>query len=197
VDTTPAPKEPAVRRSLLPIPLALLLAVVAAPPALGGGFATAGLSSTPDGVAPGEPWKVEITVLQHGRTPLDGLTPMVRIRSGDKSGEFAAKPTGRPGVYRAEVVFPAAGRWHYEVLDGFINEAPHTFPAVEIGNGAGAPAATRASPSSTRVTESAGGIAVGWLWGAGATLLLALAVVGLDRRRRLPEAMPHGAEPAA
>jgi hypothetical protein len=170
VDTTPPPKEPAVRRSLLPIAIALLLGLVAAPPAVGGGWATAGLSSMPDGVAPGEPWNVEITVLQHGRTPLDGLAPTVRIRSGDTMRSFPAEPAGRAGVYRAEVVFPAAGRWRYEVLDGFNNDRPHTYPAVEIGD----------SPAAT----DSGGIAAGWLWGAGAALLLALAVLGVDRRRR-------------
>jgi hypothetical protein len=185
VDTTPAPKEPAVRRSLLPIPLALLLALVAAPAALGGGWATAGLSSTPDGVAPGEPWKVEITVLAHGRTPVDGLAPVVRIRSGDTTRSFPAEPAGRTGVYRAEVVFPAAGRWSYEVLDGYINDRPHTYPAVEIGAGPAAPAAT-----------GDGEIAAGWLWGAGAALLLALAVLGLDRRRRAGT-LPRSPEPAA
>ena len=99
------------RRSLLPFPLALVLALDAAASAHAGGFATVGLSSTPDGVAPGKPWNVEITVLQHGRTPLDGLTPRVQIRSGDKTREFAAKPAGKKGVYRAAVVFPQAGRW--------------------------------------------------------------------------------------
>jgi hypothetical protein len=188
VDTTVPPKELAVRRLLLLIPLALLLA---APAALAGGFATAGLSSTPAGIAPGQPWKVDITVLQHGRTPLQGLTPKVRIRSGGTTREFTAAPTRKAGVYRAEVVFPKAGRWDYEVLDGFINESPHTFPAVDIG--AGAPAATTAPPA----PASDGGIAAGWLWGAGAALLLALAVFGLDRRRHAREAMPRTPEPAA
>jgi hypothetical protein len=182
VDTTLPPKEFAMRRLLLLFPLALLVALLAAPPALGGGFATAGLSSTPAGIASGQPWKVDITVLQHGRTPLSGLTPKVRIHSGATSREFTARATGKPGVYRAVVIFPKAGRWSYEVLDGFINEVPHTFPAVEIGDGASAPAA-----------KADGGIATGWLWGAGAALLLALAVFGLDRRRRLP----HAPEPAA
>ena len=187
------------RRSLLLIPLALLLALLAVPAALGGGFATAGLSSTPEGVAPGQPWKVDITVLQHGRTPLEGLTPMVRIHSGSTTKEFTAKPTGEPGVYRAEVVFPKAGRWDYVVLDGFINEMPHTFPAVEIGGGAGAPAApaATAAPPAPAPAPDGGGIATGWLWGAGAALLLALALLGLDRRRRVADVMAHTPEPAA
>jgi hypothetical protein len=189
-----------VRRSLLLVPLALLLALATAPGALGGGFATVGLSSTPDGIAPGQPWKVDITVLQHGRTPLAGLTPKVRIHCGSTTHEVVASPTGKAGVYRASVVFPSAGRWDYEVLDGFINEVPHTFPAVEIGGGACSPAAaaaTAASPAPAPVADSGGGIAAGWLWGAGAALLLALAVLGLDRRRRGHGALPQTPEPAA
>jgi YtkA-like len=165
-----------VRRSLL---LTVLLALLAAPSALAGGWATVGLDSTPAGVEPGKPWNVDITVLQHGRTPLTGITPMVSIESGGVSKQFIAEPTGEPGVYRASVVFPSAGTWSYEVHDGFI-DVPHTFPAVEIS----APAA----PES--------GIATGWLWGAGAALVLALALLGLDRRRR-PATLPHAPEPAA
>jgi hypothetical protein len=178
-----------VRRSLSLIPLALLFALAAAPPALAGGFATVGLSSTPDGVAPGATWTVDITVLQHGRTPLDGITPKVRIDSGGTSQQFVAKPTGEAGVYRAEVVFPKAGRWSYEVLDGFVNQA-HTFPAVDIGDGA-------AAPPTPATGNGGGGVASGWLWGAGAALLLAFAVLALDRRRRGPDGFTHTPEPAA
>jgi hypothetical protein len=187
-----------VRRSLL---LVLALPLIAAAPAHAGGFATAGLSSTPEGVAPGQPWKVEITVLQHGRTPLDGLTPRIRIESNDASREFTAVPTGRTGVYRAAVVFPKAGRWHYVVLDGFNDQLPHRFPAVRIGGEAAsatAPAATAAPPAPDGAREggAGGGLAAGWLWAAGAALVLALAVLGVDRRRRRPETAPSAPEPA-
>ena len=170
------------RRSPLLVPLALLLALLVAPPALAGGWATVGLDSTPAGVAAGDSWDVDITVLQHGRTALAGLTPIVRIRSGEEIEEFTARPTAKPGVYRASVVFPTGGRWRYEVLDGFRSEVPHTFPPVDIA-GDGAAGAT------------GGGIADGWLWGAGAAALLALAVLGIDRRRRAPA--PRTPEPAA
>ena len=169
------------RRSLLLFPLAALLALVVAAPALAGGFATVGLSSTPEGVAPGKPWTVDITVLQHGRSPMTGLTPVLRIHSGGTTQEFAAKATGKPGTYRAVVVFPKAGHWSYDVLDGFTNAVRHTFPPVQI-----APAATAGD-----------GIATGWLVGAGAALLLALAVFGADRRRRAANGPPHLPEPAA
>jgi hypothetical protein len=179
-----------VRRSLLLFPLALAIALLAPATAVAGGWATAGLSSTPEGVAPGEPWKVDITLLQHGRTPLEGMTPRVQISSRDATREFAAKPTGKPGVYRAEVVFPSAGRWDYRVLDSFNDGMPHTFPAVRIGDGAAAtPAARPPAPDD-------GGIATGWLWGAGAALVLALALLAGDRLRRRPATAPQGAEPA-
>jgi len=187
-------KEYTVRRSLLPSSLAIALLLFAPAVASAGGFATAGLSSTPDGVAPGQPWQVDITVLQHGRTPLVGVTPRVQISRGDTTREFAAKPTGEPGVYRARVVFPSAGSWDYQVLDGFNDQLPHTFPAVRIGDGAAAAAGAPSQPPAP--TPDDGGIAAGWLWGAGLVLLLALVVLLADRERRRPAAAPRGAEPA-
>jgi hypothetical protein len=175
-DNHPLTRGVVVRRLLLLVPLVLVL--VAAPPAFGGGFATVGLSSTPAGIAAGQPWKVDITVLAHGRTPVEGMPATVRIRSGDTVEEFATKETGTPGVYHTDVVFPAAGVWSYEVVDGYIQQV-HTFPDVRI---TGAPGAVAQPP----VGDSDDGIAAGWLWGAGAALLLALAVLGVDRRRRRP-----------
>ena len=65
------------RRVLIALPLALVLLI--APAAYAGGWATVGLSSTPAGTEPGTPWPVEITVLQHGVTPLEGVEPAVII----------------------------------------------------------------------------------------------------------------------
>jgi hypothetical protein len=190
-----------VRRSLLPLLFAIAIPLALPAVAGAGGFATAGLSSTPEGTAPGKPWTVDITILQHGRTPLDGLSPRVQISSGDSIREFAAKPTGEAGVYRAAVVFPTAGRWEYTVLDGFNDQMPHTFPAVRIGDGAASPAAPspadpEPAPAQAPAPPSDDGIAAGWLWGAGAALLLALIVLAADRLRRRPGRAPRGAEPA-
>ena len=69
-----------------------------------------------------------MTILQHGRTPLDDLSPTITIRNGDATKTFNAEPTGKAGVYRASVVFPSAGKWNYEVNDGFITGQPHTYP---------------------------------------------------------------------
>ena len=105
-----------------------------------GGWAMVELSSTPDGLAPGKPWNVDISVLQHGFRPLNGVRPTVTIASADGSVRrtFPTRPTGRAGVHRASVTFPRAGTWRYVVDDGFTMR--HPYPPVQIGAGGGAEA---------------------------------------------------------
>jgi hypothetical protein len=132
-------------RKLLII-LAAALALACAGTALAGGWATVKLSSTPKGVSAGEPWVVDIKVLQHGLAsqPLCCLKPTVTIqkvaaRSASSSWKvsktFRARWNDRLGVYRARVVFPSAGTWRYEVYDSFVQYGgaqTHTFAAVRI-----------------------------------------------------------------
>ena len=119
--------------------LAVVAAAVAVPAASAGGWATVGLSSLPpSGLKAGQPWPVDITVLQHGQTPLTGVTPIVRIRDGDGKAvaTFSGTPTGKPGVYHAVVRFPGEGTYAYEVYDGFGTYGgaqTHTFKPVQIG----------------------------------------------------------------
>jgi hypothetical protein len=133
------------RRSLLVLAAASALALAGT--ALAGGWATVQLSSTPRGLSAGEPWVVNITVLQHGRTPLDGLKPTLTIRKASSrttsvaakprltTRTFAARPAGSTGVYRVRVVFPSAGTWRYEVYDGFVQYGgarTHHYAPVKI-----------------------------------------------------------------
>jgi len=133
------------RRSVLVLAAASALALAGT--AWAGGWATVQLSSTPRGLSAGEPWLVNITVLQHGRTPLDGLKPTLTIRKSSPriassvakgrptTRTFAARPAGRPGVYRVRVVFPNAGTWRYEVYDGFLQYGgarTHRYAPVKI-----------------------------------------------------------------
>ena len=119
--------------------LVLAVAVVAAPVASAGGWATVGLSSLPPtGLKAGQPWPVDITVLQHGQTPLSGVTPVLRLRDdgGKVVGTFKGTPTKRSGVYHTVVRFPAEGTYTYEVYDGFTRYGQakaHTFKPVTIG----------------------------------------------------------------
>ncbi len=137
------------RKSLIVV--AAAVALVCASTALAGGWATVRLSSSPKGMSADKPWVVDITVLQHGLAsqPLSGLRPTVTIRrvaqlrsttnaALEKSLTFKARPTGRPGVYRARVVFPNAGMWRYEVYDAFTmydGARTHTFAPVKISVG--------------------------------------------------------------
>ena len=116
--------------------LAVMGAALAVPTAAtAGGWATVGFDPPPDGLAPGEPWQVEMTILQHGRTPLEGVKPRVIVTpagGGDRK-TFPARATDKPGVYRATVAFPSAGTWRYVVDDGFA--AQHNYPPVQVGKG--------------------------------------------------------------
>jgi hypothetical protein len=119
--------------------LALVLALAAlALPAAGaaGGFATVGVAPLPGDIGAGDRWTPTLTILQHGRTPLDGLQPRLTIHSpGGGTHTFDARPTGEPGRYAVEVRFPSAGTWRYEVDDDFATT--HTFAPVTVGTTAG------------------------------------------------------------
>jgi hypothetical protein len=116
-----------------------ILGLLLAGAAQAGGWATVGIEPLPDGTSAGREWAVQVTVLQHGVTPLEGVRPVVGIAgpAGDRR-EFRAEPTSEPGIYRADVVFPKAGRWTVDVYDGFTQfggAQTHTFGAFEIAPG--------------------------------------------------------------
>jgi hypothetical protein len=146
--------------------------------ALAGGWATVGLSSTPDGLGPSQTWNVELEILQHGRTPLDTVHPTVTITAGDTTRTFQTRAAGRPGTYRATVTFPHAGTWRYVVDDGF--SARHRYPAVRIDPGAAAPTAPAAADG-----FAGGRVLLAGLAGVAAAAL----VLVLPRRRRRPAAL--------
>ncbi|MBA2293707.1 MAG: hypothetical protein H0W16_01105 [Actinobacteria bacterium] len=108
----------------------VVLGALAPAAALAGGWATVKLSSTPAGTQAGAPWVVDLTVLQHGVTPLAGVEPRVRIAQGTIARSFLARPTKVEGVYRARVVFPRAGTWRWSIWDGFTRT--HTYKAVRV-----------------------------------------------------------------
>jgi hypothetical protein len=122
--------------------LTLALVALAAPAsALAGGWATAGLAP-PEGVGAGDTWNADIRILQHGQTPLAGVSPTLTIRneSTGKEKTFTAKPTDAVGIYRAKVVFPTEGKYSYKVYDGFTQYGgakTHSFGTFSVGSGGG------------------------------------------------------------
>ena len=155
------------------IALSVLVAALAATgTASAGGFATVGVDPLPTGVDAGDTWRTEITVLQHGVTPLDGLSPVVTIsdQTGGESRDFTATPTGKSGVYEARVVFPQAGEWNVAVETGWWGEGGLTFGPVTIDDGGGAVV----DPGSFRVAPLAGVVLV--------LALVAIATLSVRRR---------------
>jgi hypothetical protein len=164
--------------------LALVTFLFLAAPAIGGGFATTGLSSMPDGTSAGEPWVVTIDVRQHGVSPTDGLKPAITIYGNGTNRRFAAKPLG-DGKYRAEVVFPSAGTWKYEVDNGFGYGVPaEEYPPVHIAEADDAVAAA-APARSTPAAPAPGDDGPPWLTAILAGLAAAgITVLALRRRPR-------------
>jgi YtkA-like len=179
----------------LRIALLAAIAALAVPAAASaGGWATVGFDPPPEDLAPGQAWQVDLEVLQHGRTPLEGVQPRVIVepKEGGKPVSFLAKATDEPGVYRAAVVFPSAGTWMMSVDDDFA--ATHRFPAVEIG-GAGKKSATEpvaAVNTAAATPPSAGDDGPNLLLAFGAAAVAALAAgfgaAYLQRRRGGPSA---------
>jgi YtkA-like len=111
------------RRCLL---IAAFLLLTAPAAAVADGVVTTKLSSTPDSVKTGKPWKVTLTIHQQGRAPRSDLSPSIQIRDADGfTSTFPATPTQRAGRYRATVRFSKAGQYTYVVRDGL----SHTTPA--------------------------------------------------------------------
>lgn len=159
----------------------VLGSLAAVPATAAGGWATVGLSSLPTGVEPGKAWVVDLRILQHGLTPLAGVRPKVTITNEKtrKRIDYPARPTAEAGVYRAQVRFPVAGEWDYEVDDGF--SQVHTFAPVTVGKAAPAtpPQTAAAAKGASAVVVSNPDPFPAWLVALGA--LLALLTAGVAR----------------
>ena len=103
-------------RFRISIALAVLLSVVLAIPAFAGGWAVITLDELPTGVVAGEPLTIGFTVLQHGKTPMDGLDPTITATSSNSESFMVhAKPEGETGHYAATLTFPAEGSWNWSI----------------------------------------------------------------------------------
>jgi hypothetical protein len=178
----PAAAPTAIQR--LAVAVAVAAACLPAAPASAGGWATVGVSPIPDEVGPGDPWLAELTILQHGRTPLVGVNPTLTIANahGEATQTFRATATSRPGVYRARVVFPSAGSWRYVVDDDFSQH--HSFGPVQIGGANGAAAPAPVAAAAPPAGDGGGGSLLPALGAAVAAGLLAAWIVVTERRRR-------------
>jgi hypothetical protein len=185
------------------IAAALVGALVQAGTASAGCMATVGLAPPPEGIAPGTTWRAEMTVLQHGVRPLPNAAvaqPTLTIVNTETGVQrtFAARSTKDPAVFVANVRFPAAGSWSYEVYDDFTSEGgrpvpcaqTHSFAAVTIGGPAGGggtpqgPGPAQPVPVATTTADGTGFPLWPVVGGALAALAAIAASVVVLRRRR-------------
>lgn len=132
------------RTSMTLIVGAVVLLVAA--PALAGGWAVTTFDELPPKFRAGETYTLGYTIRQHGQTPVQVEETQIVARS-EESGtvRFAGRPDGPVGHYVAEVHFPEAGQWSWEVIQGEFGPQElgiiTILPAASTGEPARQPAA--------------------------------------------------------
>jgi len=122
-----------VKRQCLAIVLAAVLALAFAAPAMAGGWASVTLDQVPSDLRAGDTHRVGYTILQHGITPFRDSSTFIRARSNTgETATFRARPDGADGHYLAEVRFPSAGSWTWEVVPEPF--APQSLGAIAVTN---------------------------------------------------------------
>lgn len=124
--------------------LALLLAIALTIPVLAGGWAVITLDELPTGVVAGEPFTVGFTVLQHGKTPMADLDPIITASSGKEKVTVFVKEEGKPGHYAVTLTLPSEGEWEWKI-QAFTME--QKMPVLSV-------AATAVAEASQPVVES-------------------------------------------
>lgn len=99
------------------IALALLLALMFTVPAFAGGWAIVNLDEWPANLVAGEATEIGFTVLQHGVTPVTGITPTISgtLTGSKETISVLAEAEGEPGHYVASLNFPKAGEWSWKI----------------------------------------------------------------------------------
>ena len=123
-----------IRRALYAVALSASVLLALGGSALAGGWAVATLDALPSGgFQAGQTYQLGYTIRQHGQTPFAGAKTAIRIRSSADGADhtFSAVPEGPVGHYVAEVRFPAAGEWSWEVIQGPFE--PQQLGTISVG----------------------------------------------------------------
>lgn len=96
-----------------------------------GGWAVVTLDQVPSQVIAGQPISIGFMVRQHGRTPINGLSPKITATRADTNDSFnaVAVQQGAVGHYVAMLTFPNAGAWNW-AINAFGFEQP--MPALTV-----------------------------------------------------------------
>lgn len=103
-------------KTKIAIGFALILSLIFTIPVFAGGWAVITLDELPTDVVAGEEFTIGFMVLQHGRTPMTNLTPII-TGSLDKDTQFKvmAEEEGKPGHYTATLTFSKEGEWNWMI----------------------------------------------------------------------------------
>ena len=116
------------------------LLILAAPAAFAGGWAITSMDELPGEFRAGETYQLGYTILQHGKTPVDGAETEIIARNA-ATGEtlrFVGQADGKPGHYVADVTFPESGSWTWSVTQG--DFAVHELGELSVAAMAATPA---------------------------------------------------------
>lgn len=97
--------------------LAFVGALLCTTVVLAGGWVEISLDEVPGEIRAGEPLTIGFMVRQHGRTPINSVSPVV-LAANEQSGEeiqVAAAQKGATGHYEATLVFPSEGEWAWSI----------------------------------------------------------------------------------
>jgi cytochrome c2 len=171
------------RISLIAIPLTLVVLALVVP-VLAGGWAVITLDALPVQIVSEQSYTVGFVVRQHGKTPLENLSPTIHATNAD-SGEtlsVPAEPAGEVGHYQTTLSFPSEGTWRWSI-EAFTMKQP--MPDLDVLPPGKMPASLMPGEASPAVLSLVIG---GLLWAALAAWLylrgrsrrlLGLAVFGL------------------
>ena len=101
------------RFRFIALPLAVLASLAFAASVLAGGWATVTISDPPAVPTAGSTTALDLTVLQHGVTPVSWLAITVVATNAETGATVAgqAKASGATGHYTVSLTFPTEGSW--------------------------------------------------------------------------------------
>lgn len=170
------------RRVVIGAAMGLLLLLLAAPVAAGG-WAVVTLDALPRDVRAGQPFTIGFMVRQHGQTPNSDVAPVVMARLPGETVETLrvdARQQGQVGHFVADLTFPRAGDWEWQIM-------PEPYGETRLGTLTVLPAIAVASAPQAETVQAPAFGAVQLL---GMLLLIAAAVVFVLARRNATRPQP-------
>jgi hypothetical protein len=89
-----------------------------------GGWAVITVKDLPDQIVVGQPFTLEFTVRQHGRTLLSNLNPRVTAAASAERVDATVRPSSSAGTYTAALTLPHPGDWTLTIYSGSTRDVP-------------------------------------------------------------------------